>query len=54
VRWIAIAYAFVILLGSVHLGWHYAADGYVAAGVTWLIWAAMGRLHGDRPAGPET
>jgi hypothetical protein len=34
----------VILLGSVHLGYHYAIDGYVAILLTWLIWHVIGRL----------
>jgi hypothetical protein len=39
----------VILIGSVHLGWHYAIDGYLAIAATWLIWAGLGWLL-DRPA----
>jgi len=34
----------VILLGSVHLGYHYAIDGYVSIPLTWLIWHVIGRL----------
>lgn len=37
---LASAYFAVILIGSVHLGWHYAIDGYVSiiavAGIWWL------------------
>jgi hypothetical protein len=38
------AFAAVILVGSVHLGWHYAIDGYVAAAAAWLIWYGVGWL----------
>lgn len=36
-------YAVLILIGSVHLGWHYAIDGYLAAALTVLIWHFSGR-----------
>ena len=42
-------YAALILLASIHLGWHYAVDGYAAILGTWIIWFCMGRLL-DRPA----
>jgi hypothetical protein len=44
-RWIGLAMlanAILILVGSVHLGWHYALDGYAAAIGTWLIWRGCG------------
>jgi hypothetical protein len=44
----AAVFAALILIGSVHLGWHYAIDGYVAIPMTWLIWRAVGWLL-DRP-----
>ena len=34
----------LIQIGSVHLGWHYAIDGYVSIFLTWLIWKSMGYL----------
>ncbi len=36
------AFAALILIGSIHLGWHYAIDGYVAIAATWIIWIAVG------------
>jgi hypothetical protein len=52
------AYAVVIWIGSIHLGWHYALDGIVAAALTIGIWRISGRIA-ERleapaaPAGPE-
>jgi hypothetical protein len=46
-RWLgAVAWGYVamIMLGSVHLNWHYAIDGYVALLGTLLIWWLSGRL----------
>jgi len=35
-------YALLIFVSTVHLAWHYAIDGYVAAIFTWGIWRASG------------
>jgi len=51
-RWLGIVlagFAAVILIGSVHLGWHYAIDGYVGILCTAAIWFGVGWLL-DRPA----
>lgn len=38
------AYVVVIVVGSVHLGWHYAVDGYVGLAGGWLAWRVAGWL----------
>ncbi len=46
-RWIAAAFgifALVIFFGSVHLGYHYAVDGYVSIMVTLVVWSLAGWL----------
>ena len=43
------AYAVIIFIGSVHLGWHYAIDGYLGIAGVWLIWKFAGFVLG-RPA----
>jgi hypothetical protein len=32
----------IILIGSVHLGWHYAVDGYLGIAGTYVIWRVVG------------
>jgi hypothetical protein len=41
---IATGYCLIILLGSIHLGWHYAVDGEVSLLAVPLIWWLSGRL----------
>ena len=40
--WLLWAYALVIFLGSIHLAWHYAVDGYAGAGLAVLFWVIAG------------
>jgi len=45
-RWLGIVmtiYAIVVMIGSVHLAWHYAIDGYLGAIGIMVIWWAVGR-----------
>jgi hypothetical protein len=45
-----VAFGIVILLGSVHLAWHYAVDGYAAILAVPFIWWAVGRVTGSGTA----
>lgn len=37
-------YLVLIMAGSVHLGWHYAVDGYASLASTAIIWLIVGRF----------
>jgi PAP2 superfamily len=48
--WVFGAFFVVIVLGSVHTGYHYAVDSYAAIILTLLIWWAVGRFFSrERP-----
>lgn len=52
-RWLGLGmtlFTVIMLIGSVHLGWHYAIDGYVAILATIIIWYAVGRALDRRPS----
>ena len=38
------AFAFLIFIGSIHLGWHYAIDGYAGAAVAVVCWWVAGKI----------
>lgn len=42
-------YLVLMMIGSVHLGWHYAIDGYFGMLTTYLIWKAVGWGLKNRP-----
>lgn len=52
--WLVGGFALAILIGSVHLGYHYAIDGYVSILVTYLLWRLSGLLFPDKlPLAPQ-
>jgi hypothetical protein len=47
-RWIVTAasiFAFLIWVGSFHLGWHYAWDGIVSISCVWGFWRLLGLVE---------
>ncbi|MGP3698638.1 phosphatase PAP2 family protein [Rhodobacter sp. NSM] len=42
--WLMVVFLGMILVGSVHLGWHYAVDGYASIAMTLAIWFGVRRL----------
>ncbi|MEZ8084787.1 phosphatase PAP2 family protein [Vibrio sp. 1S139] len=40
--YLAWGYAFIVQIGSVHLAWHYAIDGYLGAILVVALWHAIG------------
>lgn len=53
IGWIFGAYAVVILITSVHLGFHYAVDGYASILGVLVIWWLSGVLIRKEPRAPE-
>lgn len=48
--WLMTIFSACILIGSVHLAWHYAIDGYAGILIAWAGWWGAGRIL--RPARP--
>jgi hypothetical protein len=46
--WLLTVYAAVVMVGSVHLGWHYAVDGYASILGTLVIWTTVGLVFPGR------
>lgn len=46
---VAWGFALMIQIGSVHLAWHYAIDGYVSAVLTILIWQLVAKFVRAHP-----
>lgn len=44
IGYVAWVYAFFIQVGSVHLAWHYAIDGYIGALLVVILWHSIGYI----------
>jgi hypothetical protein len=44
IGWLLSTFAALIFVGSIHLGWHYAIDGYAGAAAAFFGWWLAGRL----------
>ena len=44
---LAVAFAVVVLVGSVHLGWHYLVDGLAGVAIALLLWWGVGLVVKD-------
>ena len=42
--WLMTLFSLCILIGSVHLAWHYAIDGYAGILIAWACWWGAGRI----------
>ena len=51
--WAMWTFAALIMIGSVHLGWHYAIDGYFGAVIAWCAWVIGRRLAGVEATGED-
>ena len=55
-KWLAAAaalFGFAIFTGSIHLGWHYATDGYLAVTLTLIVWKAAGYIAAAQARGSQ-
>lgn len=53
IGWLFVAFGAVTLMGSVHLGWHYAVDGYASIIGVVLIWWVTGKIVRRWSSGEE-
>ena len=55
--WMVVAFALLIQCSSVHLGWHYAVDGYIGLGVAigcWYLGRWLAKLQGHFDNSPAS